>query len=84
MNFDEDISLRYAKSRAEQNDAILVCGELRVNENPETTATSQTDAYDVIRGSENPSPKSFDSQYSEEDKVLKCWILTAYIVISIK
>ena len=35
----------------------------------ENTTPIQMDAYDVIRGSENPSPKSVDSQFSVEEKV---------------
>ena len=49
---------------------MLHCEQIQSLDEAENTTPSQTDAYDIIRGSENPSPKSFDSQFSVEDKVI--------------
>ena len=56
-------------SNLKQNNEIHLDPEAQAKEDKDSATCLQTDAYDVIRGSENPSPKSFDSQYSLEDKV---------------
>ena len=59
-----DVMSRKASKKQVNYDQIQSIGVI------ENTTPIQMDAYDVIRGSENPSPKSVDSQFSEEDKVI--------------
>ena len=56
--------------RPTQSNEIPHDCQTETKEDTEAAACSNSDVYDIIRGSENPSPKSFDSQYSVEDKVL--------------
>ena len=56
--------------RATQNNKVPPDSEDQAKEDREAMTCLHTDAYDAIRGSENPSPKSFDSQCSVEDKVV--------------
>ena len=68
--YDDDISFQYSESDAQKNNRVLCCSQIPSIHQAENANTTQTDAYDVIRGSENPSPKSCDSQFSVEDKVI--------------
>ena len=63
-------------SNLKQNNEIPLDRKAQAKEDKDSATCLQTDAYDVIRGSENPSPKSFDSQYSVEDKVSYKTIVT--------
>ena len=74
--YDEDRSFEYSQTDAQKNNRMLCCAQISSIDHAENTSTTQTDAYDVIRGSENPSPKSCDSQFSVEDKVIyKIYVL---------
>ena len=69
-NFDGDISLKYIENEPQTNNRVVHYDQIQSIEVTENTTPIQMDAYDVIRGSENPSPKSVDSQFSVEDKVI--------------
>ena len=67
-NFDPESSLKYMDNEPQKN--TMVVTRIQSIEVTDSTTPIQMDAYDVIRGSENPSPKSVDSQFSVEDKVI--------------
>ena len=68
------MSQKNTNNRGQHNNKLLTSIEVQAKEDTETTTSAQNDTYDSLRGSENTSPKSCDSQSSIEDKVYKYYI----------